>query len=300
MMIIAGTVANAVQLQMQGSKWQAKKDSGNVLSKEERNERANWTQEDWLKHDFQEQLEQNREASKNTDIRNKIMYGGTLTPEEEKYLEQNDPTILQKYRQVKAEKKAYEEKLKKCKTKDEVQRLKTQTFGEYAASLKKVENDPCIPLSEKLAKAQETLAKTRNIQEVELKFMKTAEYANLPTEAEEAEERSEERDLENERAMLDIDESVKDTYGDDTVEEELSDNEIQDNEIQDDEIRDDKTEHTTELTDNKSDSEDAEILRDIESTFQRIQLNAQLEENGNKKSKTVSDNQSRQQINVTV
>lgn len=299
-MIIAGTVANAVQLQMQGSKWQAKKDSGNVLSKEERNERANWTQEDWLKHDFQEQLEQNREASKNTDIRNKIMYGGTLTPEEEKYLEQNDPTILQKYRQVKAEKKAYEEKLKKCKTKDEVQRLKTQTFGEYAASLKKVENDPCIPLSEKLAKAQETLAKTRNIQEVELKFMKTAEYANLPTEAEEAEERSEERDLENERAMLDIDESVKDTYGDDTVEEELSDNEIQDNEIQDDEIRDDKTEHTTELTDNKSDSEDAEILRDIESTFQRIQLNAQLEENGNKKSKTVSDNQSRQQINVTV
>ncbi len=299
-MIIAGTVANAVQLQMQGSKWQAKKDSGNVLSKEERNERANWTQEDWLKHDFQEQLEQNREASKNTDIRNKIMYGGTLTPEEEKYLEQNDPTILQKYRQVKAEKKAYEEKLKKCKTKDEVQRLKTQTFGEYVASLKKVENDPCIPLSEKLAKAQETLAKTRNIQEVELKFMKTAEYANLPTEAEEAEERSEERDLENERAMLDIDESVKDTYGDDTVEEELSDNEIQDNEIRDDEIRDDKTEHTTELTDNKSDSEDAEILRDIESTFQRIQLNAQLEENGNKKSKTVSDNQNRQQINVTV
>jgi hypothetical protein len=300
MMIIAGTVANAVQLQMQGSKWQAKKDSGNVLSKEERNERANWTQEDWLKHDFQEQLEQNREASKNTDIRNKIMYGGTLTPEEEKYLEQNDPTILQKYRQVKAEKKAYEEKLKKCKTKDEVQRLKTQTFGEYAASLKKVENDPCIPLSEKLAKAQETLAKTRNIQEVELKFMKTAEYANLPTEAEEAKERSEERDLENERAMLDIDESVKDTYGDDTVEEELSDNEIHDNEIQDDEIRDDKAEHTTELTDNKSDSEDAEILRDIESTFQRIQLNAQLEENGNKKSKTVSDNQNRQQINVTV
>jgi hypothetical protein len=300
MMIIAGTVANAVQLQMQGSKWQAKKDSGNVLSKEERNERANWTQEDWLKHNFQEQLEQNREASKNTDIRNKIMYGGTLTPEEEKYLEQNDPTILQKYRQVKAEKKAYEEKLKKCKTKDEVQRLKTQTFGEYAASLKKVENDPCIPLSEKLAKAQETLAKTRNIQEVELKFMKTAEYANLPTEAEEAKERSEERDLENERAMLDIDESVKDTYGDDTVEEELSDNEIQDDEIQDDEIRDDKTKHTTELTDNKSDSEDAEILRDIESTFQRIQLNAQLEENGNKKSKTVSDNQNRQQINVTV
>jgi hypothetical protein len=286
-MIIAGTVASTVKLLTLNSKWQAKKDSGEVLSKEERNERANWTENDWLKHNFQEQIEQNREASKNSDIRNKIMYGGTITPEEEKYLEQNDPSMLQKYKQIKEEKKAYEEKLKNCKTKDDVQKLKTLTLGEYAASLKKVENDPCIPLSEKLAKAQETLAKTRSLQKVELKFMKTAEYANLPTEAEEAEERSEERSLENERVVVKIDDSIKENT-------ETADNESKDNETQGEE---------TEILDQEDNgeikTEDDKFLQDMENTFQRIQLNATLEEQSKTKSKAISADSTSQQINVT-
>jgi hypothetical protein len=280
-MIIAGTVASTVKLLTLNSKWQAKKDSGEVLSKEERNERANWTENDWLKHNFQEQIEQNREASKNLDIRNKIMYGGTITPEEEKYLEQNDPSTLQKYKQIKEEKKAYEEKLKNCKTKDDVQKLKTLTLGEYAASLKKVENDPCIPLSEKLAKAQETLAKTRSLQKVELKFMKIAEYANLPTEAEEAEERSEERSIENERVIVKIDDSIKENS-------ETADNEGEEAEILNQE---DNGEIKT---------EDDKFLQDIENTFQRIQLNATLEEQSKAKSKDISEDNTSQQINVTV
>jgi hypothetical protein len=282
-MIIAGTVANTVKLLTLNSKWQTKKDSGEVLSKEERNERANWTEDDWLKHNFQEQIEQNREANQNSDIRNKIMYGETITPEEEKYLEQNDPSMLQKYKQIKAEKKAYEEKLKSCKTKDDVQKLKTLTLGEYAASLKKVENDPCIPLSEKLAKAQEALAKTRSLQKVELKFMKTAEYANLPTEAEEAEERSEERSLENERVIVKIDDSIKENS-------ETTDNESKDNET---EILDQADKGEIETKDDK-------ILQDIENAFQRIQLNATLEEHSKTKIKTISEDSISQQINVTV
>jgi hypothetical protein len=280
-MIIAGTVANTVKLLTLNSKWQTKKDSGEVLSKEERNERANWTEADWLKHNFQEQIEQNREANQNSDIRNKIMYGGTITPEEEKYLEQNDPSMLQKYKQIKAEKKAYEEKLKNCKTKDDVQKLKTLTLGEYAASLKKVENDPCIPLSEKLAKAQETLAKTRSLQKVELKFMKTAEYANLPTEAEEAEERSEERSLENERVVIKIDDSTKENT-------ETADNEGE------------KTEILDQADNGEIETKDDKILQDIENAFQRIQLNATLEEHSKTKSKTISEDSISQQINVTV
>jgi hypothetical protein len=179
---------------MMNNKWQQKKESGDVLSKEERNERANWTQEEWLKHDIQEQAAENRETSQQTDIDNKIMYGGTLTPEEEQYLEKNNPSALQKYKQIKAEKKSYEEKLQHCKTKDEVQQLKTETVGGYLSSMKKVENDPYIPLSEKLAKAQELLAKTQNIEKAEIRFMASAKYISLPTEAEEAEERSEERE----------------------------------------------------------------------------------------------------------
>jgi hypothetical protein len=189
--------------------------------------------------------------------------------------------MLQKYKQIKEEKKAYEEKLKNCKTKDDVQKLKTLTLGEYAASLKKVENDPCIPLSEKLAKAQETLAKTRSLQKVELKFMKTAEYANLPTEAEEAEERSEERSIENERVIVKIDDSIKENS-------ETAYNEGEEAEILNQE---DNGEIKT---------EDDKFLQDIENTFQRIQLNATLEEQSKAKSKDISEDNTSQQINVTV
>ena len=116
MIPISGTITNAVKYQVMNSKWQQKKDSGHALSKEERNERENWTEEDYLIADFEEQAAKNREASKNTEIKNKIMSGAALTQEEIEYLEKNNPEDLKKYREIKAERKAYEDKLKKCKT----------------------------------------------------------------------------------------------------------------------------------------------------------------------------------------
>lgn len=43
--MITGTIQNAVKLNMLATKWEQKKESGNVLSKKELNERANWTPE---------------------------------------------------------------------------------------------------------------------------------------------------------------------------------------------------------------------------------------------------------------
>lgn len=43
--VITGTIQNAVKLNMLTQTWEQKKDSGNVLSKKELNERANWTPE---------------------------------------------------------------------------------------------------------------------------------------------------------------------------------------------------------------------------------------------------------------
>lgn len=192
MQMISGTVKNAVRLQVLNNKWQQKRDSGK-LTKDERNARENWTKEDYLIQDIKEQAEQNRKAEHDTRIDNKIMAGGTLTPDEEKYLEQNNPEALKKYKEIKAEKKLYEEKLKKCRTKEEVERVKLNTMGEYASALKKVVNDPLIPKSEKLAKAREMLAKTNNVQNVHISFVNSSEYEELPAEGEEAVERTEER-----------------------------------------------------------------------------------------------------------
>jgi hypothetical protein len=275
-MLISGTVTNAVQLQMMNNKWQQKKESGNVLSKEERNERANWTQEDWLLNDLKEQAAQNREASQQTDIDNKIMYGGTLTPDEEKYLEKNNPTALQKYKEIKAEKKNYEEKLKNCKTKDEVDRLKTETVGGYLSSMKKVENDPYIPMSEKLATAQEILAKTRNIEKAEIRFMASAKYQNLPTEAEEAEERSEKREEISDQVIEEQKEAV------DTDDDLSEDSAVP----EDEEI--------------KTNSTDSDLLQEIEDTYNRIELKVQLEDTGDADKETDAEHTVGKNINITV
>lgn len=189
-MILSGTIASTVQLQMLNNKWMQKKESGNVLSKQELNERSTWTSEQFMIADFKDQLENNREVEKKQKIDNKIISGGTLSPEEISYLEKNDPAALKKYRETKEEKEAYKEKLKQCKTKEDVDRVKLQKLGELESSLSSIVNDPAIPKSAKLAKAQEILAKTNNIEAAHLEFVKSLEYQSMPTDEEKKEQES--------------------------------------------------------------------------------------------------------------
>ena len=197
-MILSGTIASTVQLQMLNNKWMQKKESGNILSKQELNERSTWTSEQFMIADFQDQLEHNREAEKRQKIDNKIMSGGSLSSEEISYLEKNDPAALKKYRETKEEKESYKEKLRHCKTKEEVDRVKLQKLGELESSLSSVVNDPTIPKSAKLAKAQEILAKTNNIEAAHLEFVKSADYQSMPTDDEKKEQDAADNDISDE------------------------------------------------------------------------------------------------------
>uniref|UniRef100_UPI0040256B9B hypothetical protein n=1 Tax=Lachnospira eligens TaxID=39485 RepID=UPI0040256B9B len=197
-MILSGTIASTVQLQMLNNKWMQKKESGNVLSKQELNERSTWTSEQFMIADFQDQLEHNRETQKRQKIDNKIMSGGSLSPEEISYLEKNDPVALKKYRETKEDKESYKEKLRHCKTKEEVDRVKLQKLGELESSLSSVVNDPTIPKSAKLAKAQEILAKTNNIEAAHLEFVKSADYQSMPTDDEKKEQDAADNDISDE------------------------------------------------------------------------------------------------------
>lgn len=173
--------------------WEQKKNSNNIFSKQEKNQQANKSVEQRQLDQFKEELAHNREQSKNNALVNKIMNGEDLTPEEEQYLARNNPAQLDNYRRAKAERKAYEEKLQKCKTKDEVQRLKTNTMNGYLSELK------AAPGEAKAAKAMEILGKVKNILKAELHFVESGGYAKLPTEADEAIERAEERTKEDEK-----------------------------------------------------------------------------------------------------
>lgn len=217
MQIFSGTIKNAVKLDMLTQDFEQKKSTNQLMNRTERNARANMSQEERMLEQFKKELEQNREQSRNTDIANKIMNGEDLTPEEERYLAQKNPGQLSNYRHMKEERKAYEEKLQKCKTKDEVQRLKTETMSSYLAELKST------PGSAKAAKAVEIIGKVRNVMKAEAHFIKSGEYAKLPTEADEAIERSEERMEEYEEMLEEVKESVSPEEEDITPEEATDD-----------------------------------------------------------------------------
>lgn len=89
-------------------------------------------------------------------------------------------------------------KLRQCKTKEEVDRVKLQKLGELESSLSSIVNDPAIPKSAKLAKAQEILAKTNNIEAAHLEFVKSADYQSMPTDDEKKEQDAADNDISDE------------------------------------------------------------------------------------------------------
>ena len=206
--MITGTISNAVRQDFLSKKWDAKKKSGNVLSKQDKNSNVNRTPEQSMLERFREEMKQNKENSKISGIANKVTNGEDLTPEEEQYHAEKNPGLLNSYRQAKLEQKAYEEKLKNCETKDEVQRLKTNTVNGYLSEMsaaKGTGNKGAI-----VATAKKVLAKLKNIEKAEIEFIKSGAYSNLPTEADEQIEETRETVEENERLLEEISQGIDD------------------------------------------------------------------------------------------
>gem|GEM_PF-7097574 len=169
---------------------------------------------------FREEMKQNKENSKINGIANKVTNGEDLTPEEEQYLAAKNPGLFNSYKQAKLEQKAYEEKLKNCKTKDEVQRLKTNTVNGYLAEMSAAKGTGSKGAI--VATAKKALAKLKNIEKVEMEFIESGAYSSLPTEADEQIEETRETVEENERLLEEISEAVDDNK--ELIEETEADN----------------------------------------------------------------------------
>ena len=206
--MITGTISNAVRQDFLSKKFEAKKKSGNILSKQEKNSIVNRTPEQSMIERFREEMKQNKENSKINGIANKVTNGEDLTPEEEQYLAAKNPGLFNSYKQAKLEQKAYEEKLKNCKTKDEVQRLKTNTVNGYLAEMSAAKGTGSKGAI--VVTAKKVLAKLKNIEKVELEFIESGAYSSLPTEADEQIEETRETVEENERLLEEISEAVDD------------------------------------------------------------------------------------------
>lgn len=193
--MITGTIQNQVKMQMLDMKWQQKKQDINSKKTE------NMTQEQRMLERFKEQAAEERKRSATSELYTKLQSGGTLTAEEIAYLKENDPEALADYERAQAEKKAYEQALKNCKTKEDVDRLKFNRMGNFAAQAKSIANNPYIPKEKKLELMQKLNNEVCLIRDAHNEFVKSRVYEELPEEAEIADENAKENAAKNDEIL---------------------------------------------------------------------------------------------------
>ena len=188
--MITGTIRNAVKMQELNNKWLLKKSE---IGKQKK-ELANMTPEERKLQHFLDQAADIRESNKFAKIDAKIKAGGSLTEEEKAYLKQKNPEVLKNYEEAKEEKKAYEQELKNCKTKEEVDRVKFNRMGAFMSQVKSISADPYIPKAKKLGLLEKILSEVNNVARAHYEFTHSLAYQNLPTEEEKREEEEEKKE----------------------------------------------------------------------------------------------------------
>ena len=185
-----------------------------------------------FKAEYMHRQEENEDDDKMlTDINNKIAVDQELTPEELRYLQNKNPSLYQKVKNIENEKKQYEKDLKNCKTKEEVERLKMNKVSSALSAIKSAESDPNLPESAKLAVAQGELRRMNTLNKILAKFVERGEYDKLPAEQEvlEVEKQLKEAERAEEEKVFDVSETENTEKAGDTSETESENKEFTEN-----------------------------------------------------------------------
>lgn len=129
----------------------------------------------------------NKSDERLNDIHNKLYCGKKLTLDEEQYLQKKDPMAYRQLKASEAEQKSYEEELKRCRTKEEVSRVRMAHTAASLSFVNSVKNNPNIPEGQKLALVSGELQKIKALDKITEKFVKSGRYAKLPTDNEKLE-----------------------------------------------------------------------------------------------------------------
>lgn len=155
-------------------------------------------------------------AKLSSQIRTKLACGKKLTQEEMDYLQKTDPQTYQKAKSIEAEQKSYEKELERCKTKEDVERVRTNRVAASLSVVNSVKNNSAIPEGAKLGIIWQELQKNMAMEKTITNFVKSGRYAQLPTEAElrEAQKQLEEA----KEAESGMEDPMDNTEGKDSVE----------------------------------------------------------------------------------
>ncbi len=170
------TYTKNMEMQM---KWQRKKETGDFTA-------DGSTKLDAVGRQAEEIRKANADGStklaKQIDL--KLNSGKKLTAEEMEYLQMHDPQKYQRVKQIEAEQKNYENELKRCKTKDEVQQLRMAHTAASLSAVNSIKNNPAIPEEKKLELIMQEHHKNQAFTDTTTEFVESGKYAKLPTEEE--------------------------------------------------------------------------------------------------------------------
>ena len=186
MMGTMGAYTRNMRLRMQ---WTLKQRSGDITGHKK-------SLDEWLQasRTFARDPGGTDEASQDylRSIHTKLDAGKKLTSEERAYLKAKDPQTYAKLEAIEQERRAYEQKLKQCRTREEVQRLKMAYMNSSLMVVRAVENNSAIPKNKKLEVMTQEKRRCGMLEESTQAFIRRGEYARLPTDQERAKAEREE------------------------------------------------------------------------------------------------------------
>ena len=121
--------------------------------------------------------------SKLQAIQMKVYNGKTLTQKEKEYLKEHAPETYEKARSLEREKRAYEQALRRCRTREEVERLRLSRLGTALSTIQSVEHNPNISTADKLDICLTEQGRTAALQRAIRRFVERGDYDRLPEES---------------------------------------------------------------------------------------------------------------------
>ncbi len=150
--------------------------------------------DEWIKQrqdEMKSAIETMKRMEESTDhklagIQSKVYSGTTLSRAEREYLKTKNPVLYARLAAADLEKKVYERELKRCRTKEEVQRLKLSHTASSLSAVNAGQHGAGTSSEQKMALAQGELYKLKGMQDATNRFVRSGAYHSLPTEREKA------------------------------------------------------------------------------------------------------------------
>lgn len=150
--------------------------------------------DEWIKQrqdEMKSAIETMKRMEESTDhklagIQSKVYSGTSLSRAEKEYLKTKNPVLYARLAAADLEKKVYERELKRCRTKEEVQRLKLSHTASSLSAVNAGQHSAGTSSEQKMALAQGELYKLKGMQDATNRFVRSGAYHSLPTEREKA------------------------------------------------------------------------------------------------------------------